>query len=84
MFIKAAKETDVEKFMRLMFPEEWSPIVARIVESGVELSTEMCEWAPRWSKIPFTIKSGSTELEGAFKTCMYKIHDCFDGVTIVV
>lgn len=76
MFITAAKEKDVEKFMRLMFPPEWSPIIARIVESGVDYA-DACEWAPRWSDIPFTVKTGKNELEASFKTCMYRIHDCF-------
>lgn len=75
--IKASKETDVESFMKLIFPPEWSPIIARIVESGVEFSETMCDWAPRWSKIPNTIKRGHTELEGALKICLYKAHDCF-------
>lgn len=76
MFIKAAETKDVETFMRLMFPKEWAPIIARIIESGVEFSEE-CEWAPRWSNIPLTKKTGKSELEAAFKSCMYRIHDCF-------
>lgn len=76
MFIQAAQEKNIEDFMRLMFPDEWSPIIARIIESGVEYS-ESCEWAPRWSSIPFTQKTGSNELEASFKSCMYRIHDCF-------
>lgn len=74
--IQAAKETSVENFLNLIFPPEWSPITARILESGVEFDSGMCKWAPRWSKIPFTIKNGRSELEAAVKSCLFRAHDC--------
>lgn len=77
IFIEAAKTKDIQSFLYLMFPEEWYPVAARIVESGVEFADGMCDWAPRWSNIPFTIKKGSTELEASLKSCLYRIHDCF-------
>jgi len=76
-FIKAASMTNIYKFMIYMFPPEWEPIAARITETGVEFDSGMCKWAPRWSNIPWTVKSGKTELEASLKTCLYRIHDCF-------
>ena len=74
--IQAANETNIENFLKLIFPPEWSPITARIIESGVEFDEGMCKWAPRWSKVPFTVKKGHSELEAAIKSCLFKSHDC--------
>lgn len=40
---------DAGTFMSLLFPEEWAPIRARIIESGVTMSNDMVPWAPRWA-----------------------------------
>ena len=74
--IQAANENNIESFLKLIFPTEWSPIIARIIESGVEFDEGMCKWAPRWSKVPFTIKNGKDELEAAIKSCLFRSHDC--------
>ncbi len=74
--VQASTETDIVKFLNLVFPAEWKPLAARIIESGAEFDTQMCKWAPRWSKIPFTVKKGENELEVALKTVMYRVHDC--------
>jgi hypothetical protein len=77
IFIKAAATKDIVEFLQLIFPEEWQPVASRIIETGVEFDKGMCNWAPRWSKIPFTVKTGRTELEAAVKSVMYRVHDCF-------
>ena len=74
-FVKAANCFDPKEFMELIFPKEWSPIIARIVESGVEMSTEMCNWYPRLSPIPNTQKKGKDIYEASLKTCLFKTHD---------
>lgn len=75
-FVQAFASTEIEKFLELIFPPEWGGIAARIVESGATFDTNMCAWAPRWSKIPPTVRRGSTELETAVKSCMFRVHDC--------
>ncbi len=77
IFINAAKTKDIVTFLQLIFPEEWQPVASRIIETGVEFAEGMCSWAPRWSKIPFTVKTGNTELEAAIKSVLYRVHDCF-------
>ena len=77
ILIRAANEKNIKKFLYLVFPPEWYSVAARIIESGAEFSDELCPWAPRWSPIPWTIKKGSTDLEAALKTVMYRSHDCF-------
>lgn len=77
IFNTAANTTEINTFLELIFPEEWRPAGSRILESGVTISKELCEWAPRLSPIPFVIKTAKTQLEADFKTCMYRIHDCF-------
>ena len=61
-FKKAFETRDIFEFMNLVFPPEWKPIIARIMESGVTMSETNCSWAPRWSKVPPTIRNGKTEL----------------------
>ena len=75
-FVAASETTDVKTFLELMFPEEWQPVAARIVESGVQFADGICDWAPRWSKIPFTIKKGHSILEAALKSNLFRVHDC--------
>lgn len=74
--IKAFNAKDIEEFLSLIFPTTWAGVSARILESGVELSDSMCPWAPKWSKIPPTIRNGSTEVETALKSCIFRVHDC--------
>lgn len=76
LFRTAYLVRDVAIFLDLMFPPEWSGILARIVESGAEFSTGMCPWAPRWSPIPPTVRRGKTELATHVKSCMFRVHDC--------
>lgn len=74
---KTAYETrDIHLFMNLLFPENWSPIIARIMESGVTFSETDCHWQPKWSKISPTKKKGNSELEKYVKSCIYRAHDC--------
>jgi hypothetical protein len=77
VFIEALHTRDVGQFLKLMWPEHWQGAAARILETGVDFDADMCDWAPRWSKIPLTFRQGKTELETAIKTCMFRIHDCF-------
>lgn len=72
----AYKETSLEVFMTLAFPPEWAGIAARILETGAEISPTHCAWAPRWSKIPLTIRKGEANLETATKSVIFRVHDC--------
>lgn len=75
-FVEAFETRDIEHFLKLVFPPTWQGIAARIVESGATFSKDMCSWAPRWSKIPPTVRTGRTPLETAVKSCIYRVHDC--------
>lgn len=76
--IKKAYETrDVQEFLSLLFPPAWQGVTARIVETGVEFSDTMCPWAPRWSKIPPTERTGHSVWSGMIKSCIFRVHDCF-------
>ena len=75
-FISAFESNDLEKFMHLIFPASWKSIAARILESGAEFDSGLCDWAPRWSKIPLTVRKGKNDLETAFKSCLFRAHDC--------
>lgn len=76
-FQKAMEETDLHAFLLEVFPDEWSPIVARIIESGAEFG-HTDKFAPRWSPIPFTIRTSKREnyLETALKSVIFRVHDC--------
>lgn len=76
IFIKAFESRDLGHFMSLFFPPSWNSVAARIIESGAEFSLGLCDWAPRWSRIPLTIRNGKNELETAFKSCLFRAHDC--------
>src|SRR6185295_8543805 len=76
VFQEAFETRDIERFLSLMFPASWDGVAARIIESGVEMSTELCPWAPRWSFIPPTERKGKTDLEKHVKSCMFRVHDC--------
>lgn len=75
-FFRAFATRDVAEFMRLLFPPAWSGIAARILESGVEFDTGLCAWAPRWSRIPLTVRKGKSDLETALKSSFFRAHDC--------
>jgi hypothetical protein len=74
--LQAAATRDLPTFLRLAFPPEWAGIAARIVETGAELADGPCPWAPRWSKIPPTVRRGADDLETAVKSVIYRVHDC--------
>lgn len=74
--ILASEAKDLESFLRLAFPHNWMGIAARIIETGAELSSEKCGWAPRWSKISPTIRNGKSDLETATKSVIFRVHDC--------
>jgi len=80
-FYEAFHTHDVARFLELVFPPEWKPVAARILESGVTIAEEMCPWAPRWSPVPPTVRlgrPGSPEqgLATLVKSCIYRAHDC--------
>jgi hypothetical protein len=74
-FIKAAECTDLQEFMYMVFPEEWYPIVARIIETGAEFS-QINDFTPRWTGIPLTVRKGDSSVETAMKTVIFRVHDC--------
>lgn len=76
IFKDAFYTRDIEEFLDLIFPHDWKPISARIIESGATFSNDMCDWAPRWSKIPPTIRYGNNELQTYVKSCIFRAHDC--------
>lgn len=76
LFKDAFYTRDIKEFLHLIFPPEWSAISARIIESGATISLDMCPWAPRWSKIPPTIRKGNNNLETYVKSSLYRAHDC--------
>lgn len=76
-FSYAFRTRDIKVFLELMFPAAWGGIAARILETGVEMSDVIEPWAPRWTKVPPTIRHGKTEFETHVKSCIYRVHDCF-------
>lgn len=74
--IRASATTNIQEFMRLTFPEEWSGIAARILETGAEMAEGGCKWAPRWSLIPSTMRYGEGDLVTAMKSVIFRAHDC--------
>jgi hypothetical protein len=75
-FKEAYETRDIKTFLTLVFPENWAPIIARIVESGATFSESDCYWQPKWSKIQPTEKRGKTDMERYVKSCIYRAHDC--------
>ncbi len=76
VFRQAFYTKNVVKFLNLLFPSNWNGLIARIVETGVEFDDALCHWAPRWSKVPLTVRAGRTEEETAIKSCIFRVHDC--------
>lgn len=75
-FHLAYETRDIEDFLKLTFPPTWQGLAARIIESGATFSKYPTPWAPKWSKIPPTIRKGSSVLESYIKTIMFRVHDC--------
>ena len=75
---RAANTRDIEEFLTLVFPPEWHGISARILETGAEFADGdgSCRWAPRWSRIPLTVRTGKTDFETAVKSVIFRVHDC--------
>lgn len=76
IFENAFKTRNIEEFLELVFPPTWKGLAARIIETGVTFSNDMCAWAPRWSKIPPTVRFGESDYETCVKSCIYRVHDC--------
>jgi|ERR1051325_2124208 hypothetical protein len=76
LFTTAFETRDIERFLNLLMPPAWAGIAARILESGAEFQNEVGQWAPRWTRIPPTIRKGETPFETAVKSCMFRVHDC--------
>ncbi len=72
-FEKAFNTRDLKEFISLAFPNEWQPIVSRIMETGVTFGET--EFAPKWSSIPFTIRQGKNEKETWVKSTFFRVHD---------
>lgn len=75
-FRRAFETRDIEEFMALVFPPQWGSLASRILESGATMSGVPCIWAPRWSKIPPTVRKGKTDLHTHVKSCIFRVHDC--------
>jgi hypothetical protein len=74
--LAAAESRDLETFLSIAFPPAWSGIAARIIETGAEMAPETCGWAPRWSRIPPTVRRGNQDLDTATKSVIFRVHDC--------
>ena len=72
---KAYNSTDLKEFMELVFPKKWTPLIARIIESGATYK-ENDKFAPRWSTIPFTERKGKADIESQLKSIIFRVHDC--------
>jgi len=72
---KAYECEDLQQFLYMVFPEEWTPLAARIIESGA-IYQETDKFAPRWSTIPFTKRNGKNLEETYFKSIIFRVHDC--------
>lgn len=75
---KAYNSTNLKDFLFEVFPDEWSPIVARIIESGAEYNKSEDKFAPRWSSIPLTIRKSKRDIkeETYLKSIIFRVHDC--------
>jgi hypothetical protein len=80
IFHEAFNTRDIARFMELMFPPEWSALRARIIESGATMSKDLCDWAPRWSPVPPTVRGDADALEGRVRSCIYRMHDCLHNL----
>tara|TARA_B100001094_G_scaffold9569_1_gene8553 strand:- start:171 stop:989 length:819 start_codon:yes stop_codon:yes gene_type:complete len=74
--VQASKETEIEAFLELAFPPMWAGVAARIIETGATFAEGSCNWAPRWSQIPLTMRYGDSEEETAMKSVIFRVHDC--------
>jgi hypothetical protein len=74
--VAAIAEETLQGFLKLAFPKEWTPLVARIIESGAEYGDAALAFAPRWTPVPRTERYGRTAEETAFKSMIFRVHDC--------
>ncbi len=74
--LSAYEVFEIEEFMRLAFPPQWSGIAARILETGATMSDAPCLWAPRWSPIPPTKRVGTCDDESRMRSIIFRVHDC--------
>lgn len=72
---RAAAETELETFLRAIFPPTWGGVLRAIIESGAWFADPPVRWAPRWSPIPLTVKGGPTPEIAAVKSVLYRAHD---------
>jgi len=63
-------------FLRFALPNEWGGVKRAILESGAWMTTRKVKWAPRWSGIHMTLKTGDSEDIVAVKSVLYRAHDC--------
>jgi hypothetical protein len=79
-FVDAYETRSIEAFMRLVFPPEWAPIAARILESGATMSEDVVPWAPRWTPVSPTVRFGHPGIATMVKSCIYRAHDCLHNL----
>lgn len=72
---KAFNCTDIREFLKEVFPDEWAPLAARIIESGA-VFRDIKDFAPRWTDIPFTLRKGKSDSESYLKSMIFRVHDC--------
>ena len=75
--------TDLGEFLLMVFPKEWAPVAARIVESGAYFVESKegeggDKFAPRWTPVPLTVRKSKRGLEAEtqFKSIIFRVHDC--------
>ena len=76
MLLQASRTSDIDTFLALAFPPSWRGIAARVLETGAEMTPGPCKWAPRWSKIPATVRTGDGSAATAAKSVIFRVHDC--------
>lgn len=79
---QAAFETrDIETFLEMVFPPYWGGVAARILETGVEMTDEIVDWAPRWSAISPTVRGGDKDERVMWrKSVLYRAHDALHQI----
>lgn len=76
---RAYEATDIQDFMDHAFPAEWAGVVARILETGVDMTPGPVRWAPLWSSVPRTVRKrrpGCSEDEHRLASVLFRSHDC--------
>jgi hypothetical protein len=67
---------DIEAFTARVLPPAWAGLRARILETGATMSATPCPWAPRWTPIPPTERTGRTDDESRMRSIIFRVHDC--------